>query len=452
MTPGIGPTADLARLAQLRVDVAARPHDLIARHNLAVELRKADRSEEGLAEIQRAWAGGLRVGETALMRANLLADLGRFDEAVAAYRETARIKPELVDSHIVLASLLPQLGSADPPLASFDEALRRVPGSGALWAQAFASASASGSHAQLLDWAAQALERWGPDATICTYRAMALSGLDRDAEALAQIAEVAKAQPDFAAGQVTRAHILLKAGEPKTAAEAALVAVRNEPAHQAAWALLSTAWRLLGDPREHWLCDYEKLVMSIDIAVDEALGPALEQRHQTAAHPPDQSLRGGTQTRGNLFETRDPVILVLATQLRDAIEARLLDLPRDPQHPFLARNTGRIAFPTSWSVRLRSAGNHVSHVHPLGWMSSAFYIALPDEVTEGTGQGCLTFGVPDAALGLDLPPRRLVQPQEGRLVLFPSYLWHGTTPFKSAQTRLTVAFDMLPVDSSPQGS
>lgn len=450
MTQGIGPTADPVRLDQLRAEVAAAPHDLYARHNMAVELRKADRSEEGLAQIEAAWAGGLRAGETALMRGNLLADLGRFDEAVEAYREAARIKPKLLDSHIVLANLLPQIGSPDPPLASFEEALRRAPGHGPLWVQAFASARASGDFAQLLGWTEAGLRRWGPDSMIRSYRAIALSALDRDAEALAAIDAVCAADPGFTMSHVTRAHILLKRGDPARAAEAALVAVRAEPAQQAAWALLSVAWRLLDDPREHWLCDYERLVMPLDVALDPALGPAIEARHVTAAHPPDQSLRGGTQTRGNLFETRDPVILATAGRLRDAIEARLRELPRDDRaHPFLARNTGRVAFPTSWSVRLRSAGNHVSHMHPAGWMSSAFYISLPEEMADGTGRGCLTFGVPDAALGLDLPPRRVVQPREGRLVLFPSYLWHGTTPFESERARLTIAFDMLPVDNPP---
>jgi len=37
-----------------------------------------------------------------------------------------------------------------------------------------------------------------------------------------------------------------------------------------------------------------------------------------------------------------------------------------------------------------------------------------------------------------------VQPRVGRLVLFPSMFWHGTTPFDDAQARLTIAFDAVP--------
>jgi hypothetical protein len=42
-----------------------------------------------------------------------------------------------------------------------------------------------------------------------------------------------------------------------------------------------------------------------------------------------------------------------------------------------------------------------------------------------------------------LPPRRIVEPGPGRLVLFPSYMWHGTIPF-AAGDRLTAAFDYQP--------
>jgi hypothetical protein len=29
-------------------------------------------------------------------------------------------------------------------------------------------------------------------------------------------------------------------------------------------------------------------------------------------------------------------------------------------------------------------------------------------------------------------------------VLFPSYMWHGTIPFRSSQHRTTIAFDAIP--------
>ena len=84
-------------------------------------------------------------------------------------------------------------------------------------------------------------------------------------------------------------------------------------------------------------------------------------------------------------------------------------------------------------------------------MSSAFYVSLPPSVRNGDagGQaGWIQFGQPLEDLGLDLPPRRTMRPREGLLVLFPSYMWHGTIPFEDAAPRLTIAFDAQPSGTS----
>jgi hypothetical protein len=92
-------------------------------------------------------------------------------------------------------------------------------------------------------------------------------------------------------------------------------------------------------------------------------------------------------------------------------------------------------------VRLTGEGFHVNHVHPAGWISSAFYVALPEASMGGvTHSGWLSLGEA-TELGLDLPPVRMVEPKPGRLVLFPSTMWHGTRSFAAGE-RLTVAFDV----------
>lgn len=450
MTFGIGPTGSPAQVAALQQQLAANPADRIARHNLAVELRKCGRLDEALVEIERSWNEGLKLAETATMRGHLLADAGRFDEALAAYREAVRVKPELVEPHTTMASLLPQLGRGSEALDSVGDALLRAPHAAALWVEAMAIARGHQLWDQLLDLAAQAQARFGTDTMIEAFVANALTAQGRDDEALARIDAALVLEPTYPPAHTIRAHILLRKGDPAGAVAAAEQAARLLPKDQSSWALLGVAWRLLDDEREHWLCDYDNLVMPIDLGLDPRLLAVLEERHQLAAHPADQSLRGGTQTRGNLFEADDPVIGGLARATKAAIEQRLATLRPDPGHPFLGRITGAVSFPTSWSVRLASSGYHISHIHPAGWLSSAYYVSLPPEVAADEGQGALAFGVPDAALGLDLAPRRVVQPQEGHLVLFPSYLWHGTTPFESSAPRVTVAFDSLPVDNTGQ--
>lgn len=441
---GIGPQGSEEVLEALQRQVAANPGDRVALHNLGVELRKLDRSAEALAAFDKATGLGLRGPETEVMRGHVLADLGRFDEAIRAYRRAVAKRPATIEGHESLVNLLPQVGKGSEALQSYREAMALIPESGALWVSAMVAAKGLGDHDQLLAWTQAAEARFGADTMVTNFAAQALSAMGRDAEAYDRLDKALDIEPDFAPAHNTMAQLLIRLGEPAMAANAAGEATRLVPDDQSGWALLGVALRLMNDEREHWLCNYEELVMPIDVPLDPGLADNLAARHFAREHPADQTLRGGTQTRGNLFESADLAILRLARDIQGAIEARLAALPHDPTHPFLARNSRAIEFSASWSVRLQNEGFHISHIHPKGWLSSALYVSLPPAVQGGAGQGELAFGVPDAALGLDLPPRRVVKPREGQLVVFPSYLWHGTTPFEDEAPRLTVAFDALP--------
>ena len=79
------------------------------------------------------------------------------------------------------------------------------------------------------------------------------------------------------------------------------------------------------------------------------------------------------------------------------------------------------------------AGYNANHVHPIGWISSALYIVLPDLVEDELATaGWLTLGEAPIELGFDPPPAQRIEPKPGRLALFPSWMWHGTRPFTAA--------------------
>ncbi|NNC52370.1 MAG: hypothetical protein HKO08_04950, partial [Erythrobacter sp.] len=101
----------------------------------------------------------------------------------------------------------------------------------------------------------------------------------------------------------------------------------------------------------------------------------------------------------------------------------------------------------SWSVRLLGGGDHhTAHIHPQGIVSSACYLILPDG--RSPGDGALEVGRPAPDLRLDLQPLRTIEPIEGHLALFPSTMYHGTSPF-GAGRRMTVAFDVVPAEDPP---
>jgi hypothetical protein len=79
----------------------------------------------------------------------------------------------------------------------------------------------------------------------------------------------------------------------------------------------------------------------------------------------------------------------------------------------------------------------------MGWLSSAFYVALPAAIERGR-EGWIEFGRPGVPTEPALDAEHAIKPEPGLLVLFPSYMWHGTVPFSGEDPRLTIAFDLTP--------
>ncbi|HJW42691.1 MAG TPA: putative 2OG-Fe(II) oxygenase, partial [Rhizomicrobium sp.] len=130
--------------------------------------------------------------------------------------------------------------------------------------------------------------------------------------------------------------------------------------------------------------------------------------------------------------------------IEQAVGTYVSRMSGDEAHPLSSRRRDGFRFTGSWSSRLRDRGFHTNHIHPRGWISSCYYVALPDAVEDGQ-QGWIKFGEPSFVTTLAQPIRRAVKPVVGRLVLFPSYMWHGTVPFASRENRTTIAFDAIPV-------
>jgi uncharacterized protein (TIGR02466 family) len=136
---------------------------------------------------------------------------------------------------------------------------------------------------------------------------------------------------------------------------------------------------------------------------------------------------------------------VLKAKISQAIDRYIAELAQDKDHPFLGRRRAAWRFSDSWSSLLRQGGFHTNHLHPHGWISSAYYITLPEACTDASKrQGWLQFGQAGFEFGGANAAQHWVQPQPGRLVLFPSMFWHGTVPLEQDARRLTIAFDLLP--------
>jgi hypothetical protein len=301
-----------------------------------------------------------------------------------------------------------------------------------------------GRHEAILEAAGRGRAAAGAHPLFDLAEAVAYDDLD-DLAASAPRFERLAASPDPAVA-LYRVRHLLRAGRHDEAAALAEQWQRTEAgSHFVPY--LGTAWRLTGDPRWLWLEGDERQIGVHDLG-DQAgplapLAELLRAMHEGAGQLLDQSVRGGTQIAGPLSRT-DPQIVRAREAIMAAVARHIAQLPPvDDAHPMLRhRRDAPPRLAGSWTVRLSGSGHHVAHVHPEGWLSSAFYVALPDEDEAGPPPaGWLALGQPPAELGLDLAPIRMVEPKPGRLVLFPATMWHGTIPFAAGE-RLTIAFDV----------
>lgn len=428
---------------------------------LAAVMRMLGRPRQAIEHLQRAAACGVASADLGDAMTGALLDDARPAEALQQARRVFMAHPEHIGAQVTLANVLwehgPGLAPDDDPVELFRSSLAQRPRDSLLRLE-FARFLLSARRAdQALEHIAKLREQ-GDQPVLVAMEANAWEMQDDTgkAGALFQHAYESLGSGDAIFLNAYVRH-LLRTRQWDRAAELAQQATAADPANQEAWAYLGTAWRLLGDEREALLCDYDRLVGLLDIAVPDGwptqaaflstLATELEPLHQASREPLQQSLRNGSQTPGRLFGRVGAAIGAAQRAFRSGIEAWLSGLPLDASHPFLGRRRESVRFDGSWSVKLWSSGNHVNHVHTEGWMSSAFYVSLPPSVRNGTGDthaGCLQFGQPPTELELGLAPRRVIRPQEGQLVVFPSYFWHGTVPFEDAQARLSIAFDMTP--------
>ena len=430
--------------------------------NLGMTLRLQGRLDEALHCLHQAELLGHSGPELADTRNGLLAEMARPEEALQGARQLVLAHPEFAQGHETLAQLLwehgARLAPSEDPLAALCAAAARQPDHHDLWQRSVNLLLSARRGEEALSLIQQARQRTPTPQLLDWHEAEALDALGRHESASARYAEAYRVLGD-GSGDFLNAYArhAFRRGRVELALSCATAAVARNARNQEAWSHLGTAWRLLGDAREHWLCDYERLVGFVEVpppspyADSQAfladLSSTLDRLHTASHEPLNQSVRSGSQTSGRLFGRADAVLSATRTALQQVTQRWLHTLPEDPRHPFLSRRGEGVRMIGSWSVKLWRAGHHSNHLHPLGWMSSAFYVALPPCVEHG-GQGrhagWLQFGQPLEELGLGLAPRRMLQPRPGHLALFPSYFWHGTVPFDDAAPRLSIAFDMQP--------
>lgn len=422
----------------------------IAEHNLAAALGNAGCWREALLHIEAAVTKGGAAPQTKLVLARALLEAGQLDQSERAYAEVLAAAPLYYEAHTELAQLRWMLtGDADAALSALNASIAAAPADTELKIvkiQLLAEAGQKESaHALALQTASDA-----------PGKAKALVAASETALALGQwepalnYAKGAAAITSAPFTSLTLAAACLAAGEPQDALDALRPIMLAAPYNQYAISLQAVAYRLLGDERYHALYDYSALVRPFTLSVPKGwssladyladVGAALKETHTWRAHPLRQSIKHGTQST-SILDRQNPALQALPEALDPCIRQYIADVGAGDD-VLRRRRSESYAIHGIWSIRMRAGGWHIDHVHTAGWLSSACYIDVPEGA--GAGEGWLSFGRPGTPTRPACEAEYYVQPSPGQLVLFPSYMWHGTTPFTGAGVRMTFALDVVP--------
>jgi tetratricopeptide (TPR) repeat protein len=404
--------------------------------------------EAGLPALElydRALSLSPNDGDVIIGRSAAQLAAGLINDAIANLTEQCHRNPIWLDGHAALSNLQWLTGNDVGFVSSYAEALASNLRHQPLWLALIDRYM----QVERYDWAEAGIQaaRKATGGSIELDACSAICASELGAHAVATEIIQKLGPPRNASLAVRWMRHLLRTGNADEAAEIGEKWIGSAEAGQI-WPYLATAWRLMGDQRWHWLERQDRLIQVQKIYSSdemERIVSPIRSLHQGGYPPLGQSVRRGTQTDGPLFSRIDPTIMEIRDRSRNAVADYIAQLPqRDVDHPVLKFASRDIRFSGSWSVRLTGEGHHTNHVHPQGWISSAFYLAVPEEQAAGPAPaGHLSFGLPPTELGISLEPMATVKPEPGSLILFPSTMWHGTLPIKGGE-RLTIAFDIRP--------
>jgi len=355
---------------------------------------------------------------------NALMKLGRNGAAVDAYRRAAALKPELAAAHNNLGNALHALGRDEEAAEAYRSVLRLAPDS-----------------PEVLRNLGIALERMGKRGeAIDAYRAA-----------------VAK-RPDWPLAYSNLANALLSAGEARAAVETADRWLALDPGTIEALSIKALALYEAGEREAAaYLLDFN-LVRRIKIEPPpgysslRAFNQALVE--YTLAHPslhvPEAAdphyHHPALAITKTFFGPSDGPVAAFERIVRRAVADYIAAIPPGSQHPYLAHPPQQWDF-ASWAAVLHFQGNLTPHIHLDGYVSGVYYPQLPDVVgaPEHGHAGFFELGPPPEQFPLTAPVDSMsIQPEEGLMILFPSYFYHRTVPFESTQRRISIAFDACP--------
>jgi tetratricopeptide (TPR) repeat protein len=405
-----------AAIAALEEALRLRPDAPGTLANLGACLIEARRSADAVVPLEAALKHDARHFDALNNLGVAMARTGRPDEALGLYDRALALRPGHLETRLNRIDALVAFGKGDEAEAEARAALASVPGHPRAANQLATIHEARGDLAGAITLYRSALDRSGLNHPIGVNLTRALVQAGRPDEAMIVADRLLAALPSVTTPLALKCAALQQAGQ--TDALNALMGLED-------FVRIIDVETVEGFSTRH--------------AFDEALALELAADPSLTFEPKGLVTRAGRQS-DDLAQASSPALAALNALARGAISAYLAGL-EDGAHPF------RKARPKDWSLTLwgtilTPGGAVEAHIHAPNWLSGVYYPALPEAVSQNE-EGWFAIGLLPESFGGGGSLHRYA-PRAGRMILFPSYLWHATLPFSGNAARLSFAFDCVP--------
>lgn len=370
---------------------------------------------------------------------------GRLDEAAASYAQGLRIQPQDARGHFNLGTVLRDKGELQAAVDSYERAISLFPNYTDAYNNLGETWRDQGEMTKAVQYYQQALQRNAHHAGANYNMGEFLYLAKRFEEAI----------PYFEASQLDdwQARVLYCLYRAEKFAEFKQLRERimQQGPHTAPFvATLSTHYSLNhGEPDPYQFCPdglafvYHRSLP--ELAPGSPLLTALLSTIAKAeiAERKQARLTNGKQSAGNLFKRPEAAFRALGDLVKREFSAYQQHFAQS-NCTLISHFPSTLEFTSSWYVNMHKGGHLEAHIHEIGWLSGAVYLAMPD--TADPKEGAFEYGTH----GDQYPqlhhefPTRFIKPAIGDIVLFPSSLFHRTIPFQADAQRICVAFDLKP--------
>ena len=195
-------------------------------------------------------------------------------------------------------------------------------------------------------------------------------------------------------------------------------------------------------------------IKEYDLSMYEAKSNALisevikfSQSVESEKDPKGKTTVNGIQTLPTIFDSKNENINKLENIIRKCTEDYIKAYSK-VDNLYIKRWPSIFSI-QGWTVFLKNQGKQNSHNHLSGWMSGVIYLQVPNKLNK-KNEGAIEFSI----YGYDYPkinkdyPKQIFIPKNGSMILFPSSLYHKTIPTISNEERISLAFDIMPIENN----